>query len=222
MNIQKLFQKTVLILACILLANGCTSSEKSPSQNKQQKDISQTQERVKKKTPPNFFACHPPNGDLSPDGNIFVSLTPDALTLNVTNIGKEHKQSLISLPWPARDVILLSSKKALLSLGPTGEVALVDLKKGQVGKPVKTGESTAGMCRTSEGRVLVADPDAGRIYLFDPQAGSAARIFPVAGKPQQMRWVTQDFKIEAADAKGHSLGTIDITQKSQPETKGNR
>lgn len=134
------------------------------------------------------------------------------MALLVASFEKDHKQWSIKLPKRAQDVIALSAGKALLSFGSTGKVALVNLKKGQVGKMIKIGEYTAGMCRTSEGLALVADPKAGRIYLFDPEAGSVARSFTVEGKPQQMRWVIQDSEIEAADSEGHSIGTIDITQ----------
>lgn len=153
---------------------------------------------------------------MSPDGTIFVSLTPGAPVLNILKMEKEQKQSLLTLPYPAVDVVMVNANQALLSFGPTGEVAVADLKKGKVGEPVKVGVNTQGLCRASGNQVVIIDADAKQLYLFDLATGKVIKSFPVSGNPTQMRWVTEGVELEAANAEGKVLGKINLTQPSPP------
>lgn len=153
---------------------------------------------------------------MSPDGTIFVSLTPGAPVLNILKIEKEQKQSLLALPRPATDVVMVNADQALLSFGPTGEVAVADLKKGKVSEPVKVGVNTQGLCRAPGNQVVIIDADARQLYLFDLATGKVIKSFPIKGNSTQMRWVTEGVELETADAEGKILGKINLSQASPP------
>lgn len=201
-------QGLLLATICFLAFTACTSEKVSGKEGSAQQD---------KATPaPPFVASHPEKGDMSPDGTLFVSLTPDAPVLNILKIEKEQKRSLLALPRPAVDVVMLNANQALLSFGPTGEVAVADIKKGKVSEPVKVGVNTQGLCRAPGSQAMIADADARQLYLFDLATGKVIQSFPVNGKPTQMRWVTEGVELEAADAEGKILGKINLAQPTKP------
>lgn len=203
-------QGLLLATICSLAFTACTSEKAS-----EKKEVTQQGKAATTPAPP-FVPSHPEKGDMSPDGAIFVSLTPGAPVLNILKIGKEQKQSLLALPRPAVDVVMVNTDQALLSFGPTGEVAVADLKKGKVGEPVKVGANPQGLCRAPGNQAFVADVDAKQLYLFDLATGKVIKSFPVNGKPTQMRWVTEGVELEAADAQGKVLSKINLPQTSTP------
>lgn len=204
--------KQVILLAaiCSLVFTACTSEKAS-----EKKEVTQQGKAATTPAPP-FVPSHPEKGDMSPDGAIFVSLTPGAPVLNILKMGKEQKQSLLALPRPAVDVVMVNADQALLSFGPTGEVAVADLKKGTVGEPVKVGTNPQGLSRAPNNQVFVADVDAKQLYLFDLATGKVVQSFSVNGKPTQMRWATEGVELEAADAEGKVLSKINLTQTPTP------
>ncbi|MEW6595730.1 MAG: hypothetical protein AB1413_12775 [Thermodesulfobacteriota bacterium] len=161
-----------------------------------------------------FVASHPAQGDMSLDGNIFVSLTPNAPVLNILKIDKEQKQTQLALPRPAVDVVMVTPDQALLSFGPSGEVAVADIKKGKVSEPVKVGTNAQGLCRAPGNQALIADPDAKQISLFDLASGKVVKTFAASGKPTQMRWATEGIELEVADAEGKVLGKVKVTESA--------
>lgn len=199
-------QGLLLATICSLALTACTSEKAS-----EKKDVTQQGTAAPAQA---FVPSHPEKGDMSPDGTIFVSLSPDAPVLNILKMGKEQKQSLLALPRPAVDVVMVNADQALLSFGPSGEVAVADLKKGTVGEPVKVGANPQGLCRAPGNQVFVADVDAKQLYLFDLASGKVIKSFPVNGKPTQMRWATEGVELEAANAEGKVLGKINLTQTS--------
>lgn len=203
-------QGLLLATICSLALTACTSEKAS------EKKVVTQQDKVATTPAPPFVPSHPEKGDMSPDGTIFVSLTPGAPVLNILKIGKEQKQSLLALPRPAVDVVMVNTDQALLSFGPTGEVAVADLKKGKVGEPVKVGVNTQGLCRAPGNQAMIADTDAKQLYLYDLATGKLIKSFPVNGNPTQMRWVTEGVELEAANAEGKVLGKINLTQPSPP------
>lgn len=198
-------QGLLLAFVCFLtLLSGC-SSEKT--------DEKQTTKQQETPTPAQgFVACHPEGGDMSPDGTFFVSLTPGAPVLNIMKIDKEQKQTQLKLHRAAEVVVMVNADQALLSFGPTGEIAVADLKKGKVSEPVKVGTNAQGLCRVPGNQAMIADPDAKQLSLFDLATGKIVKTFPVNGNPTQMRWVTEGIELEAADAEGKILGKIKITE----------
>lgn len=202
--------KQVFLLAaiCTLAFTACTSEKASEKKGVTQQGTAAPAQA--------FFPSHPEKGDMSPDGTIFVSLSPDAPVLNILKMGKEQKQSLLALPRPAVDVVMVNAEQALLSFGPSGEVAVADLKKGTVGEPVKVGANPQGLCRAPNNQAFVADVDAKQLYLFDLATGKVIKSFPVNGKPTQMRWVTEGVELEAANAEGKVLSKINLTQTPTP------
>ena len=203
--------KQGLLLAAICslaFTTACTSEKVSGKEEGAQQD--------KAAPAPAFMPSHPEKGDMNPDGTLFVSLTPGAPVLNILKIGKEQKQSLLALPRPAVDVVMVNGEQALLSFGPTGEVAVADLNKGKVGEPVKVGTNAQGLCRAPGNQAVIADPDARQLYLFDLTTGKVVKSFPVNGNPTQMRWATEGVELEAANAEGKVLGKINLTQPSPP------
>ena len=203
-------QGLLLATICFLALTACTSEKAS-----EKKEVTQQGKAATTPAPP-FVPSHPEKGDMSPDGTIFVSLTPGAPVLNILKIGKEQKQSLLALPHPAVDVVMVDANQALLSFGPTGEVAVADLKKGRVGEPIKVGVNTQGLCRAPGNQVVIIDADAKQLYLFDLATGKVIKSFPIKGNPTQMRWVTEGVELEAANAEGKVLGLINLTQASTP------
>lgn len=201
-------QGLLLTTICSLAFTACTSEKVSGKEESAQQDKAASIQP--------FVASHPPMGDMSPDGALFVSLTPNAPVLNILKIEKEQKQSLLALPRPAVDVVMVDATQALLCFGPTGEVAVADLKKGKVGEPVKVGTNVQGLCRAPGNQAMVADTDAKQLYLFDLATGKVIQSFPVNGKPTQMRWVTEGVELEAANAEGKVLGKINLNQPAPP------
>lgn len=216
---QNIFKKSWLLLAvCSLVFVACAS----PDQPKEQKKETAQHAPQQQDSPnPPFVACHPPSADMSPDGTKFVTLTPNAPLLNILTIDKEQTQTQMSLPRAAQDVVLLSADLAVLSFGATGEVALADLKKGQVSNPVKIGTTAQGMCRTSTNQVIIADSGSNQIHLFDPKTGQVVKSLSVNGSPTQMRWITEGIELEAADAEGRTLGKVTLTEQSAPTPAAN-
>ena len=201
-------QGLLLATICSLAFTACTSEKVSGKEESAQQD---------KATPaPPFVPSHPEKGDMNPDGTIFVSLTPGAPVLNILKIGKEQKQSLLALPRPAVDVVMVNADQALLSFGPTGEVAVADLKKGKVGEPIKVGVNTQGLCRAPGDQVVIIDVDAKQLCLFDLATGKVIKSFQINGNPTQMRWVTEGVELETANAEGKILGKINLTVASPP------
>lgn len=168
-----------------------------------------------------FIPCHPRGGDLSPDGKLFVSINPGVPSMNILEIGTEQKQTQISLPRMANDVVMIDASRAVVSFGPWGEIATIDLNKKLVEKPFKVGTTVDGMCKNSARNVLVADPDSNNIYLVDPGSQTIVKTFPIVSKPAQMHWLVPDLQAEVADAEGKVLGTIILPQQSQPQQQKN-
>ncbi|MEW6593729.1 MAG: hypothetical protein AB1413_02545 [Thermodesulfobacteriota bacterium] len=201
-------QGFVLAIICFVALTACSSEKASEKGgvNEQGKATA-------------FVASHPAQGDMSPDGNIFVSLTPGAPVLNILKIDKEQKQTQLALPRPAADVVMVTPEQALLSFGPSGEVAVADVKKGKVSEPVKVGTNAQGLCRAPGNQALIADPDAKQLSLFDLATGKVVKTFAVSGKPTQMRWVTEGIELEAANAEGKVLGKVKITEAAAAPTE---
>lgn len=198
----------LLATICFLAFTACSSEKAS------EKGAGRQQGKAASNQP--FVASHPEKGDMNPDGTIFVSLTPNAPILNILKIGKEQKQSQLTLPRPATDVVMVSADQALLAFGPTGEVAMADLKKGKVSESVKVCVNAQGLCRAPGNQAMIADPDAKQLYLFDVATGKIIKSFAVNGKPTQMRWATEGTELEAANAEGKVLDKINLAQAALP------
>lgn len=65
--------------------------------------------------------CHPPLGDLAPDGNMFVVLLPNKREVTISTFNTVKKTRVIKLARPASDILALSNKSILISYGTTGE-----------------------------------------------------------------------------------------------------
>jgi len=185
---------------------------KSQDQATENKDKTVLHAQEQKKPEDVFVACHPDSSDMSPKGSKFVSLTPGAPVLNILIIDKEQKQTRMDLPRPAHDVLMISEDKAILTFGVSGEIAIADIKEGQVSAPIKVGGITQGMCRLSTGQVAIADSGANQVHLFDTKTKKVVHSYPIEGSPSQMRWVTEGIELEAADAKGKTLGKVNLSQ----------
>ena len=175
-----------------------------------------TKTPAKQKAPERQFfnSCHPRGADLSPDGKLFATANQDYPILSVLEIGPEQKQTPIQLPKKAYDVVFIDSTRSVVSFGPWGELAIVDLKQGLVDRPFKVGATAEGMCRVSSGQVVVVDSKKNSIHLVDPSSRAVLKSFSVSSKPAQMRWLVPDLQIEVADAQGKILGTIELPQQS--------
>lgn len=165
-----------------------------------------------------FIPCHPPQADYSQDGKLFVNANQDVPMLVLLETGTDQKNTQIKLPKKAYDVIFIEDTRAVVSYGPWGELAIVDLKQSIVNKPFKVGESAEAMCKTSDGKILVIDSEKNRIIVTDPKTQKIIKTYPIKGKPAQMRWLVPNLKIEIADAEGKAIGTFKLTQ--QGDTKG--
>lgn len=177
---------------------------------------------VKQPTKQIFIPCHPPFADMSQDGKLFVNANQDFQSLNILEMGAEQKQTQIKLPKKPYDVVIIDNAQAIVSYGPWGELAVVDLKEGVVNKPFKIGESAESMCKTSDSRILVIDSEKNSIYLVDLISQSKIKTFPVKAKPAQMRWLVPDLQIEVIDSQGKIISTIKLPQDSQQKQNENK
>lgn len=167
-----------------------------------------------------FLPCHPPRADMSPDGKYFVHIVQEQPMLSVLEMGAEQKNSQIQLPKKAHDAVFIDNTRIVVSYGPWGEIAVIDLTKAAVGDPFQVGVSAEGMCRVAEGRVVVIDSKKDSIHLVDPNAQTVLKTIPVKSKPAQMRWAVQDLEIEVADAQGKILGAIELPRPAPQEKRG--
>ena len=124
-----------------------------------------------------------------------------------------------NLPKKAYDVIFIDDASAVVSYGPWGELAVVDLKQNIVNKPFKVGESAEAMCKTSDGKILVIDSEKNKVILTDLKTQKIIKTYPVKGKPAQMRWLVPDLKIEIADAEGKTISAFKLTQQTDKKGK---
>jgi len=166
-----------------------------------------------------FIPCKPPSADYSQDGKLFVNANQDVPMLVLLETGTEQKNTQIKLPKKAYDVIFIDDTRAVVSYGPWGELAIVDLKQSIVNKPFKVGESAEAMCKTSEGKILVIDSEKNKIIFTDPKTQKVIKAYPIKGKPAQMRWLVPDLKIEIADVEGKALGTFKLIQQIDKKGK---
>lgn len=157
-----------------------------------------------------FVPCHPPGGDMSPDGKLFVNAVQSMPELNILEMGDKQINRQIKLPKKAYDVVFIDATRAVLSYGPWGELAIIDIKQDSLSKPFKVGYTAEGMCKTSDNRLLVIDPAANRIYLVDLNSQSTLRTFQIKSKPAQMRWIVPDLQAEVADALGKIIDVIKL------------
>ncbi len=157
--------------------------------------------------------CHPPFGDMAPNGNLFVALTPDKLAVTVSPFNSDKKPYVIKLARPASDIITISNQTILISYGTTGEVALLNIEGGQSEKAFKVGNFAGDMCKNAVAQVFISDTASNKVYQFDPGAKSVIQTYPLKGKPTTMKWRVPDVELEVFGEKGESLGTFDITAK---------
>lgn len=171
-----------------------------------------------------FIPCHPLAADLSPDGKVFVTANQDYPTLSVMESSNEQKNRQIPLTKKASDVVFIDSSMVVASFGPWGELAVINLTEGSEGQPFNVGMSAEGMCKISDGRLLVIDSEAKKIHLIDPTARSVIKSFTVQSnsRPAQMRWLMPDLRIEIADAEGKVIDTLHLpkpaTSRPQDDT----
>ena len=179
------------------------------------------EEEKTKQQPPKqvFIPCHPPQADYSQDGKLFVNANQDIPMLVLLEMGTEQKNTQIKLPKKAHDVIFIDDASAVVSYGPWGELAIVDLKQNIVNKPFKIGESAEAMCKTSDGKILVIDSEKNKVILTDLKTQKIIKTYPVKGKPAQMRWLVPDLKIEIADAEGKTISAFKLTQQTDKKGK---
>lgn len=166
-----------------------------------------------------FIPCHPPQADYSQDGKLFVNANQDVPMLVLLETGTDQKNTQIKLPKKAYDVIFIDDTHAVISYGPWGELAVVDLKQNIVNKPFKVGESAETMCKTSDGKILVIDSEKNKIIVTDPKTQKTIKAYSIKGKAVQMRWLVPDLKIEITDADGKALGTFKLTQQADKKGK---
>jgi hypothetical protein len=157
---------------------------------------------------------------MSPDGKYFVHIVQEQPVLSVLEMGTEQKNSQIQLPKQAHDAVFMDDTRVVVSYGPWGEIAIVDLKKGAVGDPIQIGASADGMCRIADGRIVMIDSEKDSIHLVDPNSQAVLKTVPVKSKPAQMRWAVPDLKIEVADAQGKILGAVELPRQSPQERRG--
>ncbi len=158
-----------------------------------------------------FIPCHGIHTDVSKDSKTIVAVSHDGQWLTLIQDGDSKGQKQIVLPRKPYDVVLIDNGgKAVVSYGPWGELAIVDLKQGTVGAPFKTGSSAEGMCAASGGMVLVVDPDESSVHLIDVVSRTKKADFKLKSKPKAMRWVVMDLIVEAADEKGRAIGTFKL------------
>lgn len=156
-----------------------------------------------------FLPCHGINTDVSKDSKTLVVVQRSTQSLTLIQDGDSKNQKQIILPREPYDVVLIDNGgKAVVSYGPWGELAVVDLKQGTVGAPFKAGSSAEGMCATSGGQLLVADPDESSVHLIDVVSQTKKADFKLKSKPKAMRWVVMDLIVEAADEKGKVIGSF--------------
>ncbi len=188
-----------------------------------EKDIKSTGKQSPQQT---FISCHASSADLSPDGRVFVSLDPQSPILNIFDMGVEAKSTQIKLPKRANDVVAIGKDQAVVSYGLSGDLAMVDFKKGMVHPSFKIGASAEGMCRISDGRVIVISSRENKIILVDPGSQRVLKIFPVLFKPAQMRWIIPDWQIEVVDAQAKKRSVIELpppkNSSGQAEGPGNK
>lgn len=209
------FEKSGLISALLIISIvGCWAFTVNAAEKKKKApEKEQTKQQQVKEM---FTPCHAPLMDMGQDGNLLVSASQDFPVLNLLDTSTQ-KRSQIKLPKKISDVVTVGPDKAVVSYGPWGELSVVDLKNGTVSKPFKVGESAEGMCRTSDGKVLVADSETNNVYFVDPGSQSLIKTFPLQSKPAQMRWLVPDLKIEVADAGGKVIGTFKLPQQDSPQ-----
>lgn len=196
----------VLLLACMVLFFVLTSYAAEKKNKVTEKD---------KKSP--IQLCHGPLMDISPDGNLVVSIGQDFPVLNLLDTSNQ-KRNQFTLPKKPYDVVAIGADKAVVSYGPWGELAIVDLKQGVVNKAFKIGESADSMCKTSEGLVIVADSETNKICLVDPNTQSNIKTFAVQSRPAGMRWIVPDLQIEVIDVNGKSIGKFKLPQQGSSQT----
>lgn len=188
-----------------------------PAHAAEKKKKASAKEQPAKESPKQTFSpCHAPLMDMGQDGNLIVSASQDFPVLNLLDTSNQ-KRSQVKLPKKINDVVTIGPDKAVVSYGPWGEIAVVDLKQGSVGKPFKIGESAESMCKTSNSRVLIMDSETNTIYFVDPGSQALIKTFPLQEKPAQMRWLVPDLKIEVADAGGKVIGTFKLPQQDSPQ-----
>lgn len=115
-----------LLLIGIVVTFGFAASHAA---DKKAKPESQETQQVKQP----FIPCHPPQADYSQDGKLFVNANQDVPMLVLLELGTEQKNTQIKLPKKAYDVVFIDDTRAVVSYGPWGELAVVDLKQG-IGK----------------------------------------------------------------------------------------
>ena len=196
----------VLLLAC-MVSSFVLTSYAAEKKNK-------VPEKGKK---PPIQLCHGPLMDISPDGELIVSIGQDFPVLNLLDMS-DQKRNQFTLPKKPYDVVAIGDDKAVVSYGPWGELAIVDMKQGVVNKPFKIGESADSMCKTSNGLVIVADSETNNIYLVDPNTQSKLKTFALQSKPAGMRWIVPDLQIEVIGTKDQSLGKFKLPQQEHSQT----
>jgi hypothetical protein len=167
-----------------------------------------------------FNPCHPPQADMSPDGKYFVHIVQEQPILSILEMGTEQKNSQIRLPKEAHDAVFIDETRVVVSYGPWGEIAIVDVKKGAVGDPIQIAVSADAMCRIVDGRIVMIDSAKDSIHLVDPNSQVVLKTVPVKSKPAQMRWAVPDLKIEVADAQGKILEAIELPRPTPQEKRG--
>lgn len=216
------FKKSGLISALLIISiAGCWTFPVSAAEKKiRAAEKEQAEQQQVKEL---FTPCHPPTADSSVDGTLFINALQDSPFLSLSYNGTEQKYKQIKLPKQAYDVVIINNNQAVVSYGPWGELAVIDLKQELIGKPFQVGESADGICKTSDGKVLVLDSETNNVYYVYPISQSKIKTFPLQSKPAQMRWLVPDLKIEAADAEGKVIASFKLPRQGslqkQDETK---
>lgn len=163
-------------------------------------------------------ACHQPGGDLSPDGQLFVSLIPDTAAILLTDWeqGTDHME----LSAEPVEATFLNETEVLVSFGSGGELAIIDTENSSVVKTITINGYSAGLCRLDQGRVLITDPDNGVIHLFDSLSSSILKTFSIGGKPWEMRWVVKDVQLQIVDKEGNAFATLELNEQPPSQEAG--
>ncbi len=159
--------------------------------------------------------CHPPFGDLAPDGNVFVVLTPDKMAVTISPLNSDKNPWEIKLTRPASDIIAISNETILVSYGTTGEVSLLNIVGDQPEQTIKVGNFAGGMCRSATSQAFISDPVSGKVYQFEPSSKSVIHAYSVKGEPTHMKWRVPDTELEVFGDNKESLGILNVTSNAQ-------
>ena len=157
--------------------------------------------------------CHPPRGDLTPDGDKFVTLSDDGLEITVSLLNSTGNTRAIKLDRPARDLVSVDDGTLLVSHGESGQLILVSLNGERPEELIKLDGFAGEICNGSPEQVFITDPENGRVYWLDLAAKRVAGTFAVEGRPSRMNWRAPEKQLEVFDNNGKPLAVLEIGKK---------